>query len=145
MINKRLNVYETYKPYDIYISSIEQNDDGSKTINVKIDGGVNEYKLLVTYYTENALVNALLASKASKKYLAITTDIDNISYEPNYKALKQDKYIIKGIYFYNGRVSKTTLKPYKTLEYELKLDALDNQEQEENYTKEDKQKVAQIK
>lgn len=145
MINKRLNVYETYKPYNIYISSVEQNDDGSKTINVKIDGGVNEYKLLVTYYTENAIVNALIASKASKKYLAITKDIDNISYEPNYKALKQDKYIIKGIYFYNGRISKKTLNTYHTLEYDLKLDALDNQEEEENYTKQDKQKVAQIK
>lgn len=145
MINKKLNVFETYKPYNVYISTIEQNDNGSQTLVIRIDKGVNDYKVLRTYYTEKALIESLQKNKAPKKYLTIKTVIDNVSIEPNYKLLKEDNYIIKDIYFYNGRVSKTTGKEYKTLEYDLKLDALDNQESYENYTKQDKQKVAEIK
>ena len=145
MINKKLNVFETYKPYNVYISTIETNNDGSQTLNIRIDKGVNDYKVLVTYYTEKAIIEALQENKAPKKYLVIKTDIDNVSIEPNYKLLKEDKYIIKGIYFYNGRVSKSKNKEYRTLEYNLELDALDNQESEENYTRQDNQKVLQIK
>lgn len=145
MINKRINVFETYKPYNIYISTIETNNDGSLSLNVKIENGYNEYKVLCTYYTENAILQALIDNKAPSKYLSVKEDIDNIEYDINYKALKKDKYIIKDIYFYYGRVSKTTLKPYRTLEYNLKDDVMNNLESEENYTLNDKRKVKDIK
>lgn len=120
------NIWDTC--HDITIYGYETLDNGGILLKFNIVDGTREYIVMLTYYTEQALLQECLTHDDNAKYAIITQYADSQTAEFNYKQAIKDKAVFSKMWLYD-RATKGKDKTYKCLAYndkDLKDDMLNH-------------------